>query len=226
MSTILVEQRLPIIVQLISRVPAYAQVIASVIALFIFWLCPSMAPKLPVRQIRAKQISIHSLNSTTSTFVDTASKNAEESNDSKDVGEELVDRTPIKFSNPFSKLAAPVKVMMSPSLARVRPYARRMSLPARRFTEHFATTIATPFHHRRDSLNLGADSYFVPHTCTKVEDKVEVEVTVVEAEVDVSVVEQDAGVPDALAQSSNKKATKFKRMTKKVKALLRIRRRL
>ncbi|KAF8068934.1 hypothetical protein FPV67DRAFT_1097558 [Lyophyllum atratum] len=158
-----------------------------------------------------------------------ASKNAEESNDSKDVGEELADRTPIKSSNPFSKLAAPVKMMVSPSLARVRPYARRMSLPARRLTEHFATTIATPFHHRRGSVNLDADSsYFALPDFTKVEDKVEAEimVTVMEVEAKHSVVEQDAGVSDVLALSSTMKVTKFKRMTRKAKALLRIRRRL
>jgi hypothetical protein len=97
MSTaIIVEQRLPISIQLLSRISTYAHVFEvcdplydiyvrcswrrcqqSVLAMFLFWLFPSLGPKMPeletVYRPRRRcgcTVSIHSIQSTASTLVD------------------------------------------------------------------------------------------------------------------------------------------------------------
>jgi hypothetical protein len=62
-----------------------------------------------------------------------------------------------KLSNAFVKFSAPI---MAPSHS-LRPFARRMSLPARRFSESFATAVATPFRTPSLSIRPGS-SYFTP----------------------------------------------------------------
>ncbi|KAF5379162.1 hypothetical protein D9615_006000 [Tricholomella constricta] len=163
MSTVIVEQRLPVIIQFISIIPAYTQYIASVTAIFIFWLCPSLAPQMPVREILSKPrrtISIHSLKSTTSTLVDTASANDGASKASGDLNGDF-NNSPTKFTNPFSKLSSPMKMGKSPTLS-LRPFARRMSMPARRLSEHITTALASPFQTPYTPDLEEADSYFAP----------------------------------------------------------------
>ncbi|KAF5379186.1 hypothetical protein D9615_005987 [Tricholomella constricta] len=221
MSTIIVEQRLPIIIQFISLIPAYTQYITSVTAIFIFWLCPSLAPQMPVREILSKPrrtVSIHSLKSTTSTLVDTASANDGASKVSGDfVGDFTT--SPNKFTNPFSKLPSPMKMGKSPTLS-LRPFARRMSMPARRLSEHITTALASPFQTPYTADHEEADSYFAlqgqgrrhAHHCISVVELkepevkeaalVEVEVVKVErvdrlARVECWVAEQEACVVEA-----------------------------
>ncbi|KAF5379087.1 hypothetical protein D9615_005916 [Tricholomella constricta] len=163
MSTIIVEQRLPIIIQFISVIPAYTQYITSITAIFIFWLCPSLAPQMPVREILSKPrrtVSIHSLKSTTSTLVDTASANDGASKASGDLNEDF-NNSPTKFTNPFSKLPSPMKMGKSPTLS-LRPFARRMSMPARRLSEHITIALASPFQTPYTPHLEEADSYFAP----------------------------------------------------------------
>jgi hypothetical protein len=94
-TTIIVEQRLPVSIQLLSRISTYAHVfevscslrdvrmrdanenpLQSVLATILFWLFPSLGPPMPELQIvsyrrrRASSVSIHSLKSTASTLVD------------------------------------------------------------------------------------------------------------------------------------------------------------
>ncbi|KAF5379089.1 hypothetical protein D9615_005914 [Tricholomella constricta] len=255
MSTIIVEQRLPIIIQFISIIPAYTQYITSITAIFIFWLCPSLAPQMPVREILSKPrrtVSIHSLKSTTSTLVDTASANDGASKASGDLSGDF-NNSPTKFTNPFSKLPSPIKMGKSPTLS-LRPFARRMSMPARRLSEHITTALASPFQTPYTPDLEEADSYFAPqgrlhaHHCmsvvevkeTEMEDKevalVEIEVIKVErvervARVECWVAEQEVCVVEApivapMTPSAPVKVPKgWNRVTKKAKhVLLRVRR--
>ncbi|KAG6852666.1 hypothetical protein C0991_010088 [Blastosporella zonata] len=73
MSTItLVEQRAPFILQLASRVPTYAHILISVLAIILFKAFPSLAiAKPPVRVISRKPRSESLTSSTTPTLADT-----------------------------------------------------------------------------------------------------------------------------------------------------------
>ncbi|KAF5379185.1 hypothetical protein D9615_005986 [Tricholomella constricta] len=213
MSTIIVEQRLPIIIQFISLIPAYTQYITvSVTAIFIFWLCPSLAPQMPIPHL---PMTMHRKCRETS----------------------------------GGTLPSPMKMGKSPTLS-LRPFARRMSMPARRLSEHITTALASPFQtpHTLDLEEV--DSYFAPqgqgrrHCISVIEVKepevkeaalVEAEVVKVErvdrvARVECWVAEQEACVVEApivaptTPAASLKETTRFKRVTKKAKALLRVRR--
>ncbi|KAF5379225.1 hypothetical protein D9615_005920 [Tricholomella constricta] len=250
MSTIIVEQRLPIIIQFISIIPAYTQYITSITAIFIFWLCPSLAPQMPVREILSKPrrtVSIHSLKSTTSTLVDTASANDGASKASGDLNGDF-NNSPTKFTNPFSKLPSPMKMGKSPTLS-LRPFARRMSMPARRLSEHITTALASPFQAPYTSDLEEADSYFAPqgrrhaHHCmsvvelketgTEVKEVALVEVEVVKVErvdrvarVECWVAQQEACVAEAPIMAPATPAALLKetkgwsRVTKKAKKVL------
>ncbi|GLB42346.1 hypothetical protein LshimejAT787_1103610 [Lyophyllum shimeji] len=205
MSTNLVEQRLPVFIQLFSRIPTWAHFMASVLAILVLWARPSLAPAMPMPSIN-------------STLVDRTSDDDDELAESEDLRRELGE-VRHKFHNPFSKLARPVKHAMSPTLACGRSYARKVSLSGKHLAEHFAHAIA-PFHHHH-SLDART-SYFAPHDfvypTVVMEAKVEVEIEVVG-------VEQDVSVPDSQAShaAAPRKPTKFKRIVMKAKALLRIR---
>ncbi|KAG5646339.1 hypothetical protein DXG03_003662 [Asterophora parasitica] len=133
--------------------------------------------------------STHSLNFTASTLIDT--KDGECDTECDTVAEDC-EEIP-KFTNPFSKRHMPMKI--SPSLT-LRTFARRMSMPARRLSEHITTTFhltpSSPFTCREET---DSSSYFSRprnhHTrhlpvveMKKVkEEKEEVEVKLVEVEV-------------------------------------------
>ncbi|KAG5636828.1 hypothetical protein H0H81_006682 [Sphagnurus paluster] len=165
MSTTLVETRLPTFILTISRVSAYAHLFMSIMATLIFWLCPSIAPNMPVRVVlpsptkpRSATVSSHK---STTTLVASSDADANDVASLKaapaDLGEELVEETPAKFTNPFCK-GSPMRTAMSPTIS-FHPFARRISMPARRLSHHITTTLGAPFH-AAPALDIQADSYF------------------------------------------------------------------
>ncbi|KAG5634367.1 hypothetical protein DXG03_005948, partial [Asterophora parasitica] len=119
---------------------------------------------MPVRVILPSQLrrvaSTHSLKSTASTLIDT--NNGEcDSVSTHDTVVDDYDDIP-KFTSPFAKLTAP-KMAISSSL---RPFARRMSMPARRLSEHITATLV---HHTPSSpfIHKEGDSFFTPRDHTR-----------------------------------------------------------
>ncbi|KAG5644711.1 hypothetical protein DXG03_007934 [Asterophora parasitica] len=166
MTTTIVEQRLPLIIQFISSIPALWQYATSVTAIVVFWLQPSLAPQMPVRVILPSNLrrieSTHSLKSTASTLIDINDGACDTASTRDTVVDDCEESR--KFTNPFSKLPTP-KMAMSPSLT-LRPFARRMTMPARRLSEHITATLArhtpsSPF------TRVEEDSYFTPHNHTR-----------------------------------------------------------
>ncbi|KAG5636829.1 hypothetical protein H0H81_006683 [Sphagnurus paluster] len=166
MSTILVETRLPTSILIISRVSAYAHLVTSIMAALILWLCPSITPNTPVRvvlptstKLRSATVSSHK---STTTLVASSDADANDVASLKaapaDLGEELVEETPAKFTNPFCK-GSPMRMAMSPTLS-LHPFARRISMPARRLSHHITTTLGAPFHAAQPLEIPEADSYF------------------------------------------------------------------
>lgn len=141
-TSITVEQPLPVSIQLLSRISTYAHVFESVLAIVLFWLFPSLEPKMPECQItfrrrsRRYSASIHSVKSMASTLVDEDMTDKEDNESDVEVEDE------IRARRRFYMLSAPM--MKSKSLS-LMPFARRMSLPAKRFSEHFATAMSSPF---------------------------------------------------------------------------------
>ncbi|KAG6861413.1 hypothetical protein C0995_000542 [Termitomyces sp. Mi166 len=159
MSTVvLVEQRPPCILMLASRVPTYTHIVISFLAVLLIQAFPSWATaKPPVREVTRKRRS-SSLTSNASTLVDPAEADATK----KDMNhKEKEKRHHISFSNknPFNRLGSSVKMLLSRSKSMKPKLARRLSLPARRFSSHIVTALhnLTPHHcHPQDD----ADSYF------------------------------------------------------------------
>ncbi|GLB42305.1 hypothetical protein LshimejAT787_1103200 [Lyophyllum shimeji] len=227
-----IEHRFPVFIRIFSRVPAYAYFLASVMTMLIIWVRPSFAPKMPpsrpiVRQTPKPRVHrTRSLKESTHTLIDEAPDIVE---DMKDLGK----GPPPKSHKRFARIITPVKVAMSPTVARVR----RLSITAKEFSEHVATAVAAPFHHHHhhhhhESVVLDADSYPAPiasHNLVMVEARVglQVEVDVVEAEerCDTSFDGMDSVETRIDASPMAKKSTKFKRALKKAKALLRLHRR-
>jgi hypothetical protein len=114
----------------------------------------------------------------------------------------------------------------APAMSRsntVKPFARRLSLPARRLSESFATVIATPF--RTHLPDVEPPSYFnpIPLTCEPIPlstvDSSDQDIQTVETEV---AIEEFACVVEVEAspRHSVKKVTKVKRVTRKMKSLI------
>ena len=123
-----------------------------------------------------------------------------------------------KLGNAIVKFSAPI---MAPTHS-IRPFARRLSLPARRFSESFAAAVATPF--RTHLVNVESSSYFAPLELTSdasslcPEDPIE-EVQTTEQEIAIEAIV-------CIAETDNhqvKKVTKIKRVTRKMKSLLNLR---
>ncbi|KAF9469438.1 hypothetical protein BDZ94DRAFT_381955 [Collybia nuda] len=253
MSTITsVEQRLPISIQLLSRISTYAHVFESVLAIILFGLFPSLSPKMPERQIFFRpryfedSASIHSIASSVSTLIDEDLTDNEDDEDT----EISVDEDEIKFRK-LSILSAPMAKSKSLSLM---PFARRMSLPAKRFSEHFTTTLSNPFQTSspsplqtpifdtfdspHNSPILTSSSEFEPTSCltppTRCLDHVhfvdskEVEKTVVEVKQleEIEYFEKELSREPMIIITKEKvvKVTKIRRVAKKAKSFLRIRR--
>ncbi|KAG6866378.1 hypothetical protein C0991_005299 [Blastosporella zonata] len=93
-TTILVEQRAPFILQLASRVPTYAHIVISVLAIILFKTFPSLAiAKPPVRVINPKPRSESLTSSTTSTLVDTDEDDTKSKSMLQDVSNKSTERT-------------------------------------------------------------------------------------------------------------------------------------
>ncbi|KAG5637933.1 hypothetical protein H0H81_002593 [Sphagnurus paluster] len=75
-----------------------------------------------------------------------------------DMGEELDEETPAKFTNPFCK-GSPMRMAMSPTMS-FHPFARRISMPARRLSHHITASLGAPFHAAQPLEIPEADSYF------------------------------------------------------------------
>ncbi|KAG5649987.1 hypothetical protein H0H81_001199 [Sphagnurus paluster] len=151
MSTILIERRLPTSIIIISHISAYAHFFTSIVTTLILWLCPSIAPNMPVRvaipttKRRSAAVSSHKSNTTLVANSDVdANDVASLKAAPADVGDELGEETPAKFTNPFCK-GSPMRVAMSPTLT-LHPFARRISMPARRLSHHITATLGAPFH--------------------------------------------------------------------------------
>ncbi|KAG6917125.1 hypothetical protein DXG01_003791 [Tephrocybe rancida] len=163
-SAVLIEQRPPFILLLASRIPTYAHILISVLAIILFKAFPSLAiAKLPVRVISRKPRS-GSLTSTTSTLVDTDDTSNKDVSDT----EKASRHRHVSFSAkiPFNRLGTPIKVAISRSKS-IKPLARRLSIPARRLSSqvvnaiHHLTPHLTPHHHHHHHPNE-LDSYFSP----------------------------------------------------------------
>jgi len=224
MSTIM-EQRLPITILLLSRVSTYLHYVESVVAIFVFWVCPPLCPGMPPtrqilkkhRKVLCRTISTHSISSS-STLVEGLPVIQDDI-----VGFNPSDQINIskrqKLGNAIVKFSAPI---MAPTHS-IRPFARRLSLPARRFSESFATAVATPF--RTHLLDIDSPSYFAPLQLTSEtsssypEEPIEEIQTVTEQEIAleavICIVEADE-----LSYHQVKKVTKIKRVTRKMKSLL------
>ena len=211
---------------------------------FIFWVCPLLSPGIPLRHVIKKQIlprtvSTHSLESSTSTLVDEPKTTQDTTVDSNPDGRSKCGQlchcilsltisagTPKfqKLGHAFVKFSTPI---MAPTHS-IKPFARRLSLPARRFSESFATAVATPF--RTHSLDVEPSSYFTsvlvseafPH---HVENPVGRDVRAIETE---DAIEEIAFVVDVEEPHPEKKVIKMKRVkrvTRKIKSLLHFRQR-
>ncbi|KAF8078991.1 hypothetical protein FPV67DRAFT_1663656 [Lyophyllum atratum] len=229
MSTVVVEQRLPVYVQFLSRVPAYAHFIQSVLSILVLWVYPSLAPKMPARQITYKPgvLSIYSFKSTTSTLVEFSLDKADGSMSRSEDACNGFD-APIK-SYDFSKPKYPRKT--SPSLTLV-PFVRRMSISTRRLTKRITTVFSSSFQTplRNPSLGIESNSNFTSHNLSNFE--VDIKVETVEKEIDKCCVVEVADeniklrILETLSPTCLKKSTKFKRAVKKARAFLHIRRRV
>jgi hypothetical protein len=130
-----------------------------------------------------------------------------------------------KFGNAFVKFSAPI---MAPSHS-IRPFARRLSLPARRFSESFVTAVATPF--RTQSLDFEPPSYFTPLVLTAEPSPFFSEdlfgQNVRAPETTEIVVEEVVCVAKAESVVFHpvRKVTKIRRVTRKMKSLLHFRQR-
>lgn len=223
--SIIVEQPLPITFLILSRVSTYAHCVESAVATFVFWACPSLCPGMPPRQILKKRrtilcrtISVHSLDSS-STLVEELA--AIQNNATVSLDDQPNPSTRQKLGNALVKFSAPI---MAPSHS-IRPFARRMSLPARRLSESFATAVATPF--RTHTCDIDPPSYFTttvePSTLSPEEPIIQ-EVPAIERE----------NAPEAVVCIVQEKETavllvkrtnKIKRVTRKMKSLLHFRQR-
>lgn len=138
MSTVIVEQRLPIVMQIICIIPAHAQNVKSIFIAIFFWLCPSQAPQKPAVRIispKSRKRSVHT-SSSTSTLVDSTSEA-----DSTLAASEIGEKSDIhKVAIPFTS----TKVTMPSPLT--RPFSRRLTLPARRLSGQITATLASPFY--------------------------------------------------------------------------------
>ncbi|KAG6917122.1 hypothetical protein DXG01_003788 [Tephrocybe rancida] len=164
-SAVLIEQRPPFILLLASRIPTYAHILISVLAIILFKAFPSLAiAKPPVRVISPKPRS-GSLTSTTSTLVDTDNASNKDVSDK----EKQPRRRHVSFSTkiPFNRIGTSMKVAISRSKS-IKPLARRLSIPARRLSTqvvnaiHHLTPHLTPHHHHQHHHHTQneAGSYF------------------------------------------------------------------
>ncbi|KAF9469351.1 hypothetical protein BDZ94DRAFT_1303835 [Collybia nuda] len=240
MPATIVEQPLPISVQFLSRISTYAHIFESVLAVVLFWLFPSLRPKMPERlttfrpRSRRYSESDNSVKSMASTLVDEDVTEREENNESDTDDDEDVKVG--KFYMPSTPL------MKSKSLS-LMPFARRMSLPAKRFSEHISTTISSPFQSPIPSpfgsplsSPVQTPSSILESTCYFSSPGLSDHVTFEEPEEMVNVVveqsEEAEYVKDGLLvqpitnSKNNGSVTKMKRATKKAKSLLRLRRQL
>ena len=125
-----------------------------------------------------------------------------------------------KLGNALVKFSAPI---MAPSHS-IRPFARRLSLPARRLSESFATAVATPF--RTHLVDVEPSSYFTPLVLTSEPPPLYPEASIPAAETDIAI-EAIVCVVGAEEFSYHPvdKVTKIKRVTRKMKSLLHFRQR-
>ncbi|RDB29532.1 hypothetical protein Hypma_015910 [Hypsizygus marmoreus] len=217
---ILVEQRPPMGIRLLSRVSTYTHFFESVVAILVLWLYPALTPNMPALQVTPpsprylnRTVSIHSLQSTTSTLVDSLSI-SDEAPDESDHSKEVETR-PRSWSKRSSTLIPPALSLV-----------RRMSAPARRFSEHLSSTITSL---QTSSPEISPDFYFGARKIVEVQVEVDVQETETEIEYssDIGVVEEIvfASFAEVQTQQTTKRKTKLKKITKKAKSLLSIRRR-
>jgi hypothetical protein len=123
-----------------------------------------------------------------------------------------------KLGNAFVKFSAPI---MTPSHS-IKPFARRLSLPARRLSESFAIAVATPF--RTHVAAVEAPSYFTDSFVASEPSPLysECHTGQVDAVVTESVSEELVVVAEdgKITEQATKKSTKIKRVTRKMKSLL------
>lgn len=131
-----------------------------------------------------------------------------------------------RLGNAIVKFSAPI---MTPTHS-MRPFARRLSLPARRLSESFVTAVATPFRtaHVGD-VELLSDSYFPPRELTAEpssfcpEDPVAQEVQTIEPEISIEAIDCTAiraVKVEELPYHQAKKLNKIRRVSRKMKSLL------
>lgn len=191
------------------------------------------------RLVLSRTISIHTLDSS-STLVEDILDNADSRNQSKysqiaycltrlivfvPSAQDLASKRQ-KLGNALVKFSAPI---MIPSHS-IKPFARRLSLPARRLSESFVTAIATPF--RTHVPTVEAPCYFT-HSCTSERsDAAESpplypeyhagQVDTAESEVVSHELVLDVEDGKSTEQAA-KKPTKIKRVTRKMKSYLHLR---
>jgi len=208
-SVTVVEQRLPISVQWLSRISTYAHYLKSVFTTFVLWVCPSIAPKMPARQPPPPRptlaATIRSVDSTTSTLVDPPHTRCEsEKSSHSDSVKENVVRSSKKSQNPFSKLFPPIP-----------RFTRRMSFPGQQLPEAF---MSATFHQPQWSrLGAGSNPCFTS-SAQGLKSGAPVEVEVLEVVVQ-SVME------GSVSQASQgdiptRRMARFHRVSRKVKSLL------
>ncbi|KAG5650510.1 hypothetical protein H0H81_011988 [Sphagnurus paluster] len=162
MSIVLVESRLPTPIFIISRVSAYAHLFESITATLVLWLCPSIAPNTPVRVVmltKSCAVTVSSLKSTT-TLVANSDADSSESASVKtapaDLGEEYI--------------------------ASFLSFARRISMPARRLSEHITSALGAPFHAPALEVPRSELLFRHPVPTSLAEDSSETEILLLEAE--------------------------------------------
>ncbi|KAG6918841.1 hypothetical protein DXG01_011246 [Tephrocybe rancida] len=159
-SAMFIEQRPPFIIQLASRVPTYTYVLISVLAMLLFMAIPSLTIAKPPVRVLSRKPRRKSL-TTTTPITDTTEADIKairptlKGTDS--VGNEKAGH--VSFSETFSKLGSSMRTAL-PHRSSFKPIARRLSIPARRFSSQLVVALHhfTPAHHHHHG---DADSYFV-----------------------------------------------------------------
>ncbi|KAG6828566.1 hypothetical protein H0H92_007550 [Tricholoma furcatifolium] len=164
-SVTLIEQRPPFILLLASRGTTYMHVVISILAVVLISVSPSWAMSMPPTRAISRKPRSNSFTSTTTTLVEPTGET--EVSAERDVSENAPLRH-ASFSgakNPFQGLGSHIKLAISRTRSKSEsisaPLARRLSMPARRFSSHVVTAIhnMTPHlhhHHHHEET----DSYF------------------------------------------------------------------